>query len=397
MYNKPEIKNVEQNIDLLQFQDGKKLYLIGTAHVSSKSMELVDETIRKYKPDTVCIELDEQRYKSIIQRNKYENINIIEIIKKKQLFFFIGQFILASFQKKISNKTNSRPGEEFKKAIETAEEIDAKLLLADRNVGVTLKRAWRLTPFRHKMKMFFSLFLGEDDDIDEAKIEELKTGNAIDEMVKTFSKDLPDTKEVMIDERDTFLVSEIQNNLGDITVAVVGAGHVPGMLKKFDEFISNEEKEKINIVPDKGFIGKIIPWIIPVVIIVIFTLGFIYGKRDVAGDVIIYWILINGVLSALGCLLSLAHPLTIIAGFIAAPITSLNPTIGAGMVTALVQTFLVKPRVMDFEEIQEGSMSIIRWWKNRVTKIFLVFILSSIGSSVGTFIALPALLKFFNV
>lgn len=396
MYKEPNVSNVEQNVDCLEFESGEKLYIVGTAHVSASSSELVDTVIRQYEPDTVCIELDEQRYKSITQRNKYENINILEIIKKKQLFFFIAQFLLASFQKKISDQTKSKPGDEFKQAIKVTEEINAKLVLADRNIGTTLKRAWRLTPFRHKMKLFFSLFWADDEEIDAEKIEELKTGNAIDEMVKTFSKDLPATKEVMIDERDTFLVSEIQNNLGKITVAVVGAGHVPGMLKKFKNFISNDEKEKINFVPPKSIIGKIIPWIIPAVIVVVFALGFVYGRREVAGDVLVFWVLANGILSALGCLLSLSHPVTIIVGFIAAPITSLNPTIGAGMVTAFVQTFLVKPRVMDFEEIQEGHMKITRWWKNRVTKIFLVFVLSSIGSSIGTFVALPALVKFFN-
>ncbi|MBN1500389.1 MAG: TraB/GumN family protein [Spirochaetes bacterium] len=396
MYSKPKVEEIKQNVHLLTFPDKKKLYLVGTAHVSAASLELVSETIDEYKPDTVCIELDEQRYKSIMERNKYENIDIIEIIKKKQIFFFIGQFILASFQKKISDKTNSRPGEEFKEAIRKAEESQARLVLADRNVGTTLKRAWRLTPFWHKLKLFGAAFAAEDDEITEEKIEELKTSNAIDEMVNIFAKDLPITKNVMIDERDTYLVSEIQNNLGNVTVAVVGAGHVPGMLKKFEEFIPNEEKDKINFVPAPSFISKLIPWIIPGVIILGFLYGYFYGDRSYANDFFIYWVIINGSLSAIGCILALSHPLTVIAGFIAAPITSLNPTIGAGIVTGIVQTFLAKPRVTDFEEIQNGELGVLGWWRNRLTKIFLVFVLSSIGSMIGTFWAFKYLIKFIN-
>ena len=158
MYSKPKIKEIKQNVHLLDFGKKTKLYLVGTAHVSASSMELVNKTIDKYKPDTICIELDEQRYKSITQRTRYENIDLIEIIKKRQLFFFIGQFLLASFQKKISETTKSKPGEEFKEAIKKAEETNAKLVLADRNIGITLKRAWRLTPLWHKIKLFFEAF-----------------------------------------------------------------------------------------------------------------------------------------------------------------------------------------------------------------------------------------------
>ncbi|MFW6366878.1 MAG: TraB family protein, partial [Spirochaetota bacterium] len=180
------------------------------------------------------------------------------------------------------------------------------------------------------------------------------------------------------------------------TVAVVGAGHVPGILGRIHNPITQTDREAIDIVPPPTVIGRLAPWIIPAVLLTVFILGFIYGKREVALEVALFWVLANGLLSALGCILSLSHPLTVLAGFIAAPITSLNPTIGAGFVTALVQTILVKPRVRDFEQLQSGTMKIREWWKNRLTKVFLVFILSSIGSSIGTFVAAPYLYKFFH-
>jgi len=396
IYSKPEIEELKQNVHLLHFENGKKLYLLGTAHVSESSIELVEETIREYNPDTICVELDEQRHKSITKKNLYEDLDIIKIIRKKQLFFFIGQFVMASYQKKISEKTGSKPGMEFKRAIELADITDSKLVLADRNIGTTLKRAFRLTPFWHKMKFLGSLFVADDEELDNINIEELKSKDAIDSIVQSFADELPVTKKVLIDERDQYLTCEIQNNLGDITVAVVGAGHVPGMLKCFENKISDETKEEINFVPPATLAGKLIPWIIPAIVITVFIWGFIYGRKDIAGEVMLFWILANGTLTAIGCLLSFAHPLTVIAGFIAAPITSLNPTIGAGFVTAIVQTFISKPRVSDFEQIQNNALKIRQWWTNRITKIFLVFLLSSIGSSIGTFVALPALTKLFT-
>ena len=389
----PRIKEIRQNVHLLKFPNGKALYLIGTAHVSADSVKLVEEIISKVKPDTICVELDEKRYHSITDTDSYKNINIFQIIKEKQLFFFIGQFIVASYQKKISEKTGSRPGLEFKKAIELSKETGARLVLADRNIGATLKRAFRLTPFKHKMLLLSSLFSSEDDG--EFDIEKMKEHDAIENIVSSFAKELPVTKKILIDERDEYLASEIHENMGKTTVAVVGAGHVPGILKQIQNPAGPERRENLNVIPKPSLVGKLLPWLIPAVFISLITLGFIIGNKDAAKDAIVYWIMVNGILAALGCVIAAAHPLTVLAGFIAAPITSLNPAIGVGFVTAIVQAFLVKPRVMDLEEIQNQSLSLKKWWSNRLTRVFLVFLCSSIGSSIGTFVALPALAKIF--
>lgn len=386
----------EQNVHLLEFDDGKKLFLVGTAHVSQQSCELVERIITDIKPDTVCIELDEQRHRAMTQKAVYENIDIIEIIKKRQLFFFIGQFLLASYQKKISEKTGSRPGLEFEQANKLAVESNARIVLADRNIGITLKRAWRLTTLGRKFKTFFSLLFADDDKIGEKDIEELKQSDAIDEMINEFAKELPDAKRVLIDERDIYLAHSIQKNLGEVTVAVLGAGHIPGIIENLSRDIPDSEKQKICVIPESGVIEKIIPWIIPLIIVGIFAAGFFFGNRKVAGDVLVFWILINGILSAVGTLLAFGHPLTILAAFVGAPITSLNPTIGVGIVTSFVQTLVCKPRVKDFEEVQNGALKIVRWWKNRLTRIFLVFILSSIGSVIGTWVGLPVLMRILS-
>jgi pheromone shutdown-related protein TraB len=394
-YISPDIDEVENNVHKISFSTGKTVYLIGTAHVSENSAQLVEDKIKEIKPDTVCIELDEQRFLSITQKKRYEDLDIFEIIKKKQLFFFIGQFVLSSFQKKISEKTGSRPGEEFIRAINLAEDHGYKLQLIDRNIGITLKRAWRLTPFKDKFKFFGSLLFTESGEFDNLNIEDLKKKDAIEALVESFSKELPETKKVLIDERDLYLTHGIQNKSGKITIAVVGAGHVPGILKNIQTSVSDELKNQIDFIPSKSIAGKIIPWTIPLIIMIFFAAGFFFGKENVAKEFIFVWIMANGILTVIGSILALAHPITIAVAFVAAPITSLNPTIGAGMVTALVQAMLVKPRVKDFEQLNGNTLKIRDWWSNRLTKIFLVFVLSSIGSSIGTFVAMPALLKFF--
>ncbi len=395
-YKQPTIERLSDGLHRLMFDDGRVLYLIGTAHVSKESVLLVEKTIRDVAPDTICVELDDKRLASMMKKHVFDDLDIIKIIRAKQLFYFIGQFILSSYQKKIAEKTGSIPGAEFKRAVELANETGATLVLADRDIGITLKRAWRLTRFFDKMKFLASLFIRDEKDIESADIESMKNPDAIDNLIKGFGDELPVTKEVLIDERDVYLAASIQRQRGNVTIAVVGAGHVPGMLRQFEKFIPEEKIAEINFVPPPSTFAKVAPWVIPLVIIAVFAYGFLFGRRDLAGEALMYWIVVNGSLAALGCLLARAHPLTIVAGFIAAPITSLNPTIGAGFVTALVQTFASKPRVKDFDQLQGGAMKIRQWWQNRLTIVFLVFIFSSIGSSMGTFIALPFLSRIFT-
>ncbi len=392
-----KLESYADNVDKIVFENGKELYLIGTAHVSAKSVELVESVIRDVKPDMIAVELDEQRYESIKNENRYENIDIIKIIKEKQVFFFIGQLILSVFQKKVSQKTNSKPGEEFIKAIDLAVELDSKVSLIDRNIGVTLKRAWRINDFRGKMKMIGSLLFGsgKSSEVEAEDIEKLKSVDALSDMIKEMGTEMPLVKQVIIDERDIYLTGKLQKNLGDKTVAVVGAGHVPGMLEHLKTDVLESKLEEISIIPKAGWISKIIPWIIPAIVIALFVVGFFTSDKSVSKDAIIYWIMINGILSAGGALLALGHPLSIISAFIAAPITSLNPMIGAGIVVGLVQAILVPPRVGDFKSVQDDMSKVSRWWKNRVTRLFLVIILSSIGSAIGTFVAISYIAKLY--
>lgn len=388
------IETPKTNLNKITFDDGKVLYLIGTAHVSGDSVKFVEECINEFGPDTVAVELDKNRMDVLKNRRKYEETDIIDIFKKKKVLFFTVQLIMSGYQKKIAEKTGSAPGSEFKKAIELAEEKDLKLVNADRDISVTLKRTINAMTFKEKVKFFTGMLFGDDKDVDEKAIEELKKGDMLMQIIGEMQDEFPSLKRTILDERDRYLAANIAQNLGEKTVAVVGAAHVPGILRRLrEEKPEKDNLDDINFVPKGSKITKMIPWIIPVLIIGMFIYGFFNGNAPDTLEAAIWWIVINGTLSALGCALALGHPLTILAGFIAAPITSLNPTIGAGIVTGLVQLYLVKPRVIDLETVSQDTTKLKGWWKNKLSRALLVSLFSSIGSSIGTFAALPFLMK----
>ena len=388
------IETPKTNLNKIIFDDGKVLYLIGTAHVSGDSVKFVEECITEFAPDTVAVELDKNRMDALKNRKKFEETDIFDIFKKKKVLFFTVQLMMSSYQKKIAEKTGSAPGSEFKKAIELAEEKELKLVNADRDISVTLKRTLNSMTFAEKAKFITGMLFGDDKDVDEKAIEELKKGDMLMQLIGEMQDHFPSIKRTILDERDRYLAANIAQNLGETTVAVVGAAHVPGILRRLQEEKPAEDNlEDINFVPKGSKITKLIPWIIPLIIIGMFIYGFFNGNAPDTLEAAVWWILINGTLSALGCALAFGHPLTILAGFVAAPITSLNPTIGAGIVTGLVQLYLVRPKVLDLQNISQDTTKLKGWWKNKISRALLVSLFSSIGSAIGTFAALPFLMK----
>ncbi len=388
------IETPKTNLNKITFDDGKVLYLIGTAHVSGDSVKFVEECITEFAPDTVAVELDKNRMDALKDRKKFEETDIFDIFKKKKVLFFTVQLMMSSYQKKIAEKTGSAPGSEFKKAIEMAEEKELKLVNADRDISVTLKRTLNSMTFAEKAKFITGMLFGDDKDVDEKAIEELKKGDMLMQLIGEMQDHFPSIKRTILDERDRYLAANIAQNLGETTVAVVGAAHVPGILRRLQEEKPAEDNlEDINFVPKGSKITKLIPWIIPLIIIGMFIYGFFNGNAPDTLEAAVWWILINGTLSAVGCALAFGHPLTILAGFVAAPITSLNPTIGAGIVTGLVQLYLVRPKVLDLQNISQDTTKLKGWWKNKISRALLVSLFSSIGSAIGTFAALPFLMK----
>ena len=385
------MKNETSNIHSLFFEE-KEVMLVGTAHVSKESVQLVSDIIETEKPDTVCVELCDARYQSIRQKDKWLDTDIIKVIKEKKSFLLLSNLLLASFQKRIADKFDIVPGAEMIKAIDAGEAVGADIHLADRNIRITLAKTWRAMGLWGKIKLLFQLVLsmGEIGDISEEDIEKMKQEDVLETLLADVGKSLPVLKDILIDERDQYLTHKIRTAPGKKIVAVVGAGHVPGIKKYWEAKI---DVERLDQIPPKGKLSGILKWIIPLGILVLFVLGFYYGGTHAGADMITWWVMANGILAGLGAVIALAHPFTILSSILAAPLTSLNPMIAAGWVSGLVEAFLRKPKVRDFENLPNDIISLRGFWKNKITRILLVVVFTNLGSSIGTFVAIPLMLK----
>jgi len=385
------MKNETNNIHSFFFEE-KEVILVGTAHVSKESVQLVSDIIETEKPDTVCVELCEARYQSIRQKDKWLDTDIIKVIKERKSFLLLSNLLLASFQKRIADKFDIVPGAEMIKAIDAGEAVGADIHLADRNIRITLAKTWRVMGLWGKIKLLFQLVLsmGELGEISEEDIEKMKQEDVLETLLAEVGKSLPVLKDILIDERDQYLTHKIRTAPGKNIVAIVGAGHVPGIKKYWEAKI---DVERLDQIPPKGKLSGILKWIIPLGILVLFVLGFYYGGTHAGADMITWWVMANGILAGLGAVIALAHPFTILSSILAAPLTSLNPMIAAGWVSGLVEAFLRKPKVRDFENLPNDIISIKGFWKNKITRILLVVVFTNLGSSIGTFVAIPLMVK----
>jgi pheromone shutdown-related protein TraB len=379
------------NLIHLTFNE-KEFVLIGTAHVSKESARLAKAVIEEEKPDTVCVELCQSRYQAIRQKERWQDTDIVKVIREKKSFLLLSNLLLASFQKRIAKQFDVKPGEEMIAAINAAESVGARIHLADRDIRITLSRTWRVMGFWSKIRLLFelALSLGQLNEIKEEDIEKMKQQDVLETLLSEVGKSLPGLKAILIDERDQYLAEKIRSAPGNKIVAVVGAGHIPGIQKYWNAEIDTWALEQL---PAKSRSVGILKWLIPLVIVGLFIAGFFFGGKKAGTDMIVWWILANGILAGVGAIIALAHPATILSSIIAAPLTSLNPMIAAGWVSGLVEAFSRRPKVKDLESLPEDILSVRGFWRNNVTRILLVVVFTNLGSSLGTFIALPVILK----
>lgn len=368
--------------------DGRCFIVVGTAHISQESADLVREVIERERPDRVCVELDEQRHAALTQKSKWEALDLREIIADGQLATFILNVLLMSFQRRLGGKLGVMPGSELVAAIRTAEECGIPISLCDRDIRVTMGRAWQSIPWYRKLVLAAST-LGKSlvtPELDEDELRRIRQRDVMTELMTELGASFPSLKRVLIDERDAYLAQNIKDSEGQTIVAVVGAGHVAGMCKALqsDRVVSLDELETI---PDGSRAWTYVGWAIPVAIVsMIVAIGLRKGL-DAAGDNVLYWTLANSIPTALGCVIAVGHPLTIVAAFVVAPFTSLTPLVGAGYVAAFTQAWVRPPRVHEFQTVSADVVVPARWWSNRLLRVFLVFILSSIFGAVGTWVA----------
>jgi len=382
---------------------GKSITVLGTAHVSKTSADKVQELLATGDYDGVAIELCSSRYKSMIDPDSLAKMDLFQVFKEGKASMVIASLALGAYQQKMADEFGIEPGAEMRMAIEQAEKMDADIHLIDREVGTTLKRVYNNVPWWKRMGIVGGL-LGSvvtNEKVSEDEIERLKEGDILETTFAQFAEQEQALFAPLIDERDQYMAARLEQIVSrsenKSILAVVGAGHLKGVesyLAKDGQINSPEELhshaqetiDRLDALPEKSRWPKIIPWLIVAILLAGFATGF-SKSTDLGIQLIIYWVVINGSLSALGAAIAKGHPLTIIGAFIAAPLTSLNPTIGAGMVTAAIELYFRKPNVGDFSELRKDTTHISGWWKNKVARTLLVFFFSTIGSAIGTYVA----------
>jgi len=371
----------------LTLGDGREVLLVGTAHISKESVDLVRQVIEQEKPDCVCVELDDRRYQALSEQRRWEGTDLREIIAKRQLATLLINLLLASYQKRLGGKLGVTPGSELLEATRAAKEHDIPVVLADRDVRITLRRAWGSLSFFRKAQLASGILSStmEGAEISEDELRRIREQDVLSELMSELGRLMPEIKRVLIDERDGYLAQKIREAEGQKIVAVVGAGHVQGMKQAL---LSGTvaDMDEITRIPPVSPLWRAFGW--GVTALILGSIAYIGISRgpEAAGYNALYWFLANGIPSALGGVLALGHPLTVLTAFVAAPFTSLTPLIGAGYVAAFAQAYLVPPRVTEFQSVSEDLSTWSRWYHSRLLRVFLVFLLTGFGSMIGTWV-----------
>lgn len=369
----------------------KEIILVGTAHVSMDSVEEVRRSIEATRPDVVAVELCQRRYDVLMNPKRWQETDIVGIIREKKASFLFANLVLAAFQKRIGEKLGVRPGQEMYEAIRLAQAGNIPVALVDRPVQITLQRTWRKLSLKERFLLIGSSMAAifETNDLDEDAIEQLKETDVLTAVVDEIGKKAPTVKEVLLDERDAYMGRKISDLEGERILAVVGAGHLRGLKEHLKAPI--DDVSSLECVPKKK--RNLWKWLVPLVFLALVAGGFAYGGAARGYEMLKWWLLSNAVFAALGAALALGHPITVLVAACASPVTSLNPALAAGWFAGLSEAYLRRPKVADFERLQQDILSVRGFWRNSVTRILLVVVLANLGSSVGAYLAMPILTR----
>jgi pheromone shutdown-related protein TraB len=366
--------------------DGRTILLLGTAHVSRKSVEDVARAVVELAPDEVAVELCEARYRNLTDHEAWRKLDIFKVLKEGKAPLLLSSLVMTSFQRRIAKELGVTPGAEMLEAIERAREKGLPLELIDRDIQVTLRRTWSRLGWWAKLKLLTqlvgSLFVGQE--IDEEMVEKLKQEEELAGLLEAMAAALPQVKSTLIDERDRYMAQRLRATKGRRVLAVVGAGHLAGISEHLG---AETELGPLLEVPPRSWGPRIVAWLIPLAIVGLLVAGFVRGGLEESITSITVWVLVNGICAALGALAAFGHPLTIASAFVAAPLTSLNPLVAAGWVAGLVQASIHRPTVSDLEDLAEDITTFKGFWSNSVSRVLLVVVLANLGSMLGTFLA----------
>jgi pheromone shutdown-related protein TraB len=383
----------EQPIRRLQ-RDGVDYTLIGTAHVSRASADAVQELAASGEFDAIAVELCQARYDALTAERKWTDLDLYRIIREGKAGLVMANLALSAYQRRIAEQFGIEPGAEMRAAAVAAKAHDLALQLVDRDLATTLRRSYASVPWYKRFYLMAGLALGmvSSDEIDEEAIEKLKEGDILESTFTEFAEHSPELFNALISERDRYMAARLREEnagrAGRRVLVVIGAGHMEGLANHLESGQAEPagERGELDALPPRARWPRAIPWAIMILVLTGFYIGF-SRSPELGWQLVFIWVAINGGLAALGALIARGHPLTILSAVVAAPITSLNPTIAAGMVTGLVESWLRKPRVADLENLRFDITTLKGWFRNPATRILLVFFLSNLGSAIGTWVA----------
>lgn len=372
----PEVKTVTYG--------NKTITLVGTNHAAPDSPTIVKETIESIQPDTVCVELDPVRYENRMNQKRWEETDIVKIIRQHQAILFLVQLFYGAFQKKMAKKMHApKAGGDMEQGIASAQAVGAQLELVDRDVQVTFKKMWRALSGWEKIRLPFMALDGIDDEkLDEDNLAAFYQSDLVDTTFLSLKESLPGPYEELITNRDSYLSMKIKNAPGKKIVAVVGRAHLDGIVEKFPQ---DFDLVAMDTIPPKKWTSKILSWLFPAILVGLLAWSFVAGF-DHGMEQLSLWLLWNSSLAALFTALAWGHPLAILTAFVMAPIGTLSPVLAVGFFVALVEAWVRKPRVKDFQNIQEDILHVKSFMQNRALRILLLFFTSSLGGALGNII-----------
>ncbi|WP_172118598.1 TraB/GumN family protein [Halomonas hibernica] len=374
---------------------GTTYTLLGTAHVSAQSADDVKMLADSGLYDAVAIELCDARHHSMTNPDAMGEQDLFQVFKQGKAGMVAASLALGAFQQRIAEQSGIEPGAEMRAALEECRNRNLPLLLVDRDVGITLKRIYRNVPWWQRFSLFSGLIgsVLSRQDVSKEEIEKLKEGDMLEATFSEFAAESEALYTPLIRERDRYMVLRLAEQAPPgrfkNVLVVLGAGHLKGTVEHLEAPLPENptvEREALEASPPPSKLWKALPWLITALVITGFAIGF-SRNTDLGWQLVLEWFLINGILSGGATIIALAHPVTVITTFFAAPLTSLNPTIGAGFVAAGVELYMRKPKVRDFASLRQDVTHLKGWWKNRVSRTLLVFILATLGSAVGTWVA----------
>lgn len=380
-------------------RDGVRYTLLGTAHVSQASVDAVRGLVTSTRFDTIAVELDDQRARALTEQDALHKMDLFAIVRSGKVGMVAANLALAAYQRRLAEQLGIEPGAELKAACNGARDAELRLWLIDREVGITLRRAWSGLGWWARAKMIAGLAtnLLVDESVDSDEIEQLKQGDLLESSFGEFARQSPPIYRALIAERDQYMAARLREqasiDAASEVLVVIGAGHLQGLSQALQESPASPTSVRAELeqVPQSSSV----PWF-TLALAAFLIGGFAWGfsrSGTIGMELALSWVLTTGIFGALGCIVAGGHPLSVIAAFIASPLTPLHPALSSGMVSAAVEAWLRKPTYRDFLYLRDDTASLRGWWRNRVARVMVNFVLTNFGTVIGVWIGGAAIIR----